>query len=466
MRVRLTALLAFLLLVAPGTAAASSTQRTLFQAPRELLGGSPAERAQTLDELRGLGVRDLRIVLSWRDVAPAATSASVPAFHERDPARYPWGRYGAAIDAASAAGFRVLLTVSGPVPRWATAARRDQRTRPSPLHFQRFFEAVARRFGTKVDRYSVWNEPNHPAFLLPQYVQGKPVSGTIYRKLYLAARRGLKAAGQQDRVPLFGETAPRGTGRVVAPLRFLRQALCLTSAGRRRASCNQLKIREIAHHPYTTRAGPTFAPPGRDDVTIGVLSRLTRLLGTAERAHAIPRGSTIAITEFGIQSLPDPIIGVSQTTQAEYRSAAELLAYRQPRVRTFAQYLLRDDNPRPGPASSRYSGFESGLRTAQGTAKRSYAAFRLPLVARPAGHTRVALWGLVRPARGRTSVLIEYRAAGSTRWRPLKRVASNARGRWSARTVRHGDRRYRIRWSAPDGVVHLGPPTRVRSLER
>ncbi len=451
-------------IAAPATAPASSTQRTLFQAPRELLGTDPALRARTLAELRGLGVRDLRVVLYWKDVAPATTSPTVPGFRERDPAAYDWGRYGAAIDAASAAGFRVLLTVTGPVPRWATATRKDDRTRPSPRHFQRFFEAVARRFGAEVDRYSVWNEPNHPRFLLPQYIDGHAASGTIYRGLYLAARRGLKAAGQSDRPLLFGETAPRGTSRVVAPLRFLRQALCLTSSGHRRHGCHELHVDAIAHHPYTTHAGPTFVPPGRDDVTIGVLGRLTRLVASAERAHAIGRHTPVSLTEFGIQSLPDPYVGVLFTTQAEYRSMAELAAYRRPRVNLFSQYLLRDDEPRPGPAAERYSGFETGLRSAGGTAKRAYDAFRLPLVARPLGRTRIALWGLVRPASGRTTVVVDFRARGGKRWHRLKRVATTARGTWSTHTVRHGDRRYRVRWTAPDGTTRLGPLTRVHRL--
>lgn len=462
--VAVTLLAALALLGSPSHASASPTQRTLFEAPRELLGGDAALRAHTLGELRDLGVRDLRVVLYWKDVAPDAGSSRVPGFHERDFRAYDWGAYGAAVDAAAAAGFRVLLTVSGPVPRWATAARKDDRTRPSPMHFQRFFEAVADRFGARVHRFSVWNEPNHPRFLLPQYDDGAPVSGRVYRKLYLAARRGLRAAGQGRRELLFGELAPRGTSRVVAPLRFLRQGLCLSPRMRLRASCNRLRIDGVAHHPYTTRAGPAFVPPNRDDVTIGVLPRLTRFLARAERAGAIPRRTPVHLTEFGIQSKPDPFVGVSFTTQAESRSIGELQAHRQPRVKTFAQYLLRDDLPRAGAASTRYSGFETGLRAAGGDAKRAYAAFRLPLVARPDGRRRVVLWGLARPADGRTTVRIEHRARGASRWRLLRHLRTSARGTFTTRTARRGDRRYRVVWTAPDGTRHAGPPTRVRRV--
>lgn len=452
---------------APAPAHASATQRMLFEAPSELLGADDALRTRTLAELRALGVRDLRIVMYWKNVAPSPTGRAVPAFRERDPAAYDWGVYGTAIDAAAAAGFRVLLTVTGPVPRWATAARRDQLTRPSPLHYQRFFEAVARRFGPVVDRYSVWNEPNHPAFLLPQYVKGHAASGAIYRRLYVAARRGLKAAGQAGRGLLFGETAPRGTSHVVAPLRFLRQALCLDSRGRRRSSCTKLAVGTIAHHPYTTRVGPTFVPPNRDDVTIGSLTRLSRFVAQAERAHAVGRSTRIALTEFGIQSLPDPYIGVSYTRQAEYRSQSELLAARRPRVTAFAQYLLRDDRPRPGPAVGRYSGFESGLRGFGGNAKRAYDAFRLPLVASPSSSRRTALWGLVRPATRATRVTIEVRSNSRGQWRRLKGVRTDSRGRWSVRTVKRPTAAtYRVRWIDPSGHGWTGPPTSVLPLSR
>ncbi len=461
-------LLPFLVLVALGASAPAATQasprqHTLVEAPRELLGGDAALRTSTLAELRALGVRDLRVVMYWQDVAPHADARDVPGFHERDFRAYDWGRYGRAVDEAAAEGFRVLLTVSGPVPRWATAARKDHRTRPSTTHFRRFFEAVADRFGSRVHRYSVWNEPNHPRFLLPQHAHGRPVSGTLYRKLFIAARRGLKAAGQADRELLFGEMAPRGTSRVVAPLAFLRQGLCLTANYHRRAACNRLQVEGIAHHAYTTRTGPGFVPPRYDDVTIGVLPRLVRAVARAERAHAIPSRTPIDITEFGIQSLPDPFVGVSYTSQAEFRSISELLAYRQPRVRTFAQYLLRDDDPRPGPATSRYAGFESGLRGSDGEVKRAYDGFRLPLVARPVSRTRVALWGLVRPARGVTSVVLERRDGGGS-WRTLKHLGTSARSTFSTRTVRRNDRRYRVRWAAPAGTIRTGPPTRVRHV--
>jgi hypothetical protein len=452
----LTAALAVLLAL-PSGASANTSQFTLFEAPRELLSDDAALRAQTFDEIQGFGVHWVRIVLYWHSVAPQPDSATVPAFDERDPNAYPgFGRYDRAISEARARGIRVLLTVSGPVPKWATRDHRDTVTRPSPTRFERFMTAVGKRYRDQISYWAIWNEPNHPDFLGPQYGAGKtPLSPGIYRQLVFAADRGLRASGNaSDRVWL-GETAPRGTGKDVAPLTFLRGALCLDSKYHKRSSCKKMPGDGWAHHAYTPASGPFFVPRSRNDVTIGVLGRLNSALAKAGNAGAIRKDMPIYLTEFGIQSFPDKIQGVSQQQQAEYRSISERIAYRNARVRGFSQYLMRDDDPRPGSILQRYSGFESGLRTSAGVPKLAYEGFRLPVVA-ARGSRSTSLWGLVRPASGRTTVTIEYRNAGSSSWRKLKTKGTNASGYWSTTTSAKSGRQYRVRWT-----TFTGPPTRA-----
>jgi hypothetical protein len=132
---------------------------------------------------------------------------------------------------------------------------------------------------------------------------------------------------------------------------------------RKRRGCHKLPADGYAHHPYTTRSGPFLLSPRRDDVTIGSLGRLTRALDRAARAGAVRRRMPLYLTEFGIQSRPDPDYGVSQTRQAEYRAIAERIARYNPHVRGFSQYLMRDDVP--GAGADRYGGFESGPRVAR-----------------------------------------------------------------------------------------------------
>src|SRR5919202_471972 len=409
------ALCAVLAVALPGVAAASHTQSMTFEAPGDL--ADPATRQSAFDEISSFGVKSVRIVMLWQDVAPAASSRIKPQFDATNPDGYDWSRYDPQVDGAVARGWQVLLTVSGPVPRWATNGARDNLTRPKPKEFQQFATAVARHYGTKITRWSVWNEPNQPQFLLPQYsaVKHTPLSPRIYRNLFLAAQRGLRAGGLPDAKVLIGETAPRGTGSVVAPLTFLRGVFCLDGHYRKVGKCAKLHADGYAHHAYTVAVGPLFKPKQPNDVTIGVLGRLVTALDRAFRAGAVDRKLPIDLTEFGIQSFPDRIQGVSLPRQADYRSISERLAYENPRVVAFSQYLLRDDAPVKGAVgSARFAGFESGLRSNSGKAKPSLTSFKLPLAALRRG-ARVSLWGLVRPAGGRTQVTIEF-SSGRT-WR-------------------------------------------------
>jgi hypothetical protein len=444
--------LALAALGAPATASASHRQFTIFEANRELRSDDAQLRAQTLDEIRAFGVRWVRVLMYWRDVAPQGSSATWPGFDERSPAGYDWHLYDRIVAEARARGLHVLLTPTGPAPRWATYGRHNGVDHPSPGHFERFMQAAGTRYRDTVSAWSIWNEPNHPDFLGPQFRHGRPYSPRIYRKLFQAAMRGLRKSGNRHDRVLMGETAPRGNRHVVAPLAFLRGTLCLDRRYRKHKGCGMLRAAGYAHHAYTTHAGPRFVSRRRDDVTIGSLSRLRRALDRAARAHAVRRHLGIYLTEFGIQSKPDPYYGVSETRQAAYRAISEKIAYDNPRVRAFSQYLLRDDLPRKGRPYVKYGGFESGLRHSDGRRKKAYGGFALPLVAHRASRRRVRLWGLVRPAHGRTRVTIEYRNAHGHRWRRLKRDGTDHRGYWRTTTRYRGGRSYRVVWGRRTGA--------------
>jgi hypothetical protein len=451
---------AALALLAPAAAHAAHAQSLTFEATSDLK--TAATRAQSFSDISSLGVHSMRVVVYWHDVAPEPDSRVKPKFAETDPASYDWSAYDAVVDGIKARGWKLLLTVSGPVPRWATNGARDVLTRPSPNEFQKFVQAVAAHYGPKVDTWSVWNEPNQPQFLLPQYSPHKtPLSPRIYRNLFIAAQRGLADAGLANARVLLGETSPRGTGKVVAPLTFLRGALCLDAKYHKASkSCAKLQAAGYAHHAYTTGQGPTFRPTQPNDVTIGVLSRLTTALDRAARAGAITSHLPIYLTEFGIESTPDPVRGVSLQRQSEYRATSERIAYDNPRVVAFSQYLLRDDQPKAGvPALQRYPGFETGLFTAAGKHKPSYDGFRLPLAVRRTG-SKVSLWGLVRPAGAATTASVEMRSKGGA-FHELTTVQTDARGYFTKSGAFVAGREWRLVWKAPDGTTFRGTPTRA-----
>ena len=450
-------------LALPRAASANHSQMTIFDAPRELRSDDAALRSRTLDDIKSLGATWIRIVVYWHDVTPNAGSRRRPSFREKDPNAYDWHAYDRIVDEARTRGLKVLMTPSSPVPRWATLDHSTTRF-PSATHFGRFMRALGAHFRGRVSAWSVWNEPNLTHFLGPQYRGRKAYSPKLYRRLFIAADRALKASGNGRVRLLIGETAPRTRkNRSVAPLAFLRGVLCLNRHYHKRRGCKKLDADGWAHHPYTTGSGPYWVPPNRDDVSIGSLGRMTRALYRAGRAHALERGVGLWITEFGVQSYPDPYVGVSQTRQAEWRSIGEWLAWRNSRVKAFSQYLMRDDLPRHGGRRARYSGFESGLRTSRGHRKRAYEGFRLALVADRSSRRRVTLWGHVRPATGRTRATIEYRNHSRGRWHRLKRVRTDRHGTFTAGTRYRRGRDYRLFWTAPDGTDYSGSRTRVTS---
>jgi hypothetical protein len=424
---------------APAAAHASARAPLFFDAGHAAV--DDATRAATLDRLDALGVRALRVTLVWGAVAPDAGARTRPAFDATDPDAYDWGGYGRLVDAAHARGWRVLITFSAPVPRWATSARADQVTRPSAVEFGAFATAAGRRFGTAVSAWGLWNEPNHPRFLKPQYVKGKLTAPALYRALHQAGVRGLDAAGQTEDTMLGGETAPGGDRRAsVPPLQFLRGVYC--------TGCAKLRIDGWAHHPYSNRRGPAYVPPDRDNVTIGVMARLERALDRA--GH---RATPVWVTEYGVQSTPDTLLGVPLAQQAELRSISERILRADPRVAATAQYLLTDD--------AALSGFQSGLVTAAGRAKPSLDEFRLPLTVRRSGSTAL-LWGLVRPAGGTaTRVEVLVRDRGGAHSTAVTTRPTDAFGTWTARLPYRPGRTWRVRWTAPDGATYLGPPIRV-----
>ena len=174
-RMTLLALALAVGLVLPAAATASPTQFTIFEAPRELSSGDDALRAATYDEIQALGVSHIRVLMYWNSVAPANDAKATPAGDLSDPnAGYRWEAYDRVIREAQQRGIRVLVTLTGPVPRWATAHRKGHTYKPSRSKFQQFVTAAGRRYGDAVGSWSVWNEPNHPQFLTPQFVTVAP----------------------------------------------------------------------------------------------------------------------------------------------------------------------------------------------------------------------------------------------------------------------------------------------------
>jgi hypothetical protein len=263
---------------------------------------------------------------------------------------------------------------------------------------------------------------------------------------------------------LIGELAPIGNGisntGTIHPLTFLRTVLCLDGQYRKSRTCAKVPTQGFAMHPYTTKFGPFFQPQNQDDVTIGVLPRLVKALDRAASAGALPRRLPIYVSEFGVQSYPDRISGVPLPTQSDFRSIGEHIAWGNARVKSFSQYLLRDDRTIAGA----HGAFESGLFLFKnGAPKPSYYGFRLPLVVTKGKGSRVALWGFVRPAHGRAGSLeiqVKDRSGG---WKKLATKRYGASGYWKGSAATKSGRQWRVVWTDPStGTEWAGSATVAR----
>ena len=292
-----------------------------------------------LARVRALGASRIRVNVTWRSVLPPEQSNSpFPPFRPE----WRWEPYDQLIDAAAAHGIRVQLTLTGPAPAFGSGMGKVGVHSPRPDRFAQFAAAAARHFRGRVDRYAIWNEPNYRGWL-------QPVSGAaqIYRGLYLSGYRAIKSVDRRALV-LFGETSPyRIRGRAIAPLKFIRDVLCVSKDYKTRM-CPALRIDAVAHHPYDFTVAPNKPRRNPDDVTMGSLERLTSALDLMQAIGAIrtPRKKQLLqvyLTEYGYFAIgrrkrPDSV-------RARWLKQAFDIAAKNPRVNQMLQYQLLPPEP-------------------------------------------------------------------------------------------------------------------------
>src|SRR6185437_10033956 len=115
-----------------------------------------------LERAQRLGVTRLRVNVLWSRVVHHANARKAPKHRA-----YDWGPFDSLIEAAGRHGIGLQLTLAGPAPRWATGNRTIGNVRPDTAAFARFARDAAEHFMGRVDRYSIWNEPNWHTWLQP-----------------------------------------------------------------------------------------------------------------------------------------------------------------------------------------------------------------------------------------------------------------------------------------------------------
>jgi hypothetical protein len=464
--------------------------------------------AGTLDQLKRLGVARVHVYVIWASLAPDPTSTRRPLFDAADPAAYPaasWANLDTIVRDARDRGIGVDLALTPPPPRWASgrgAPHPASQTewRPSAPDFGQFVRAIGIRYSgrytpagaasplPRVDFWSLWNEPNLGIMLAPQTTDHSrvEVSGLLYRQLVDAAWGALHATGHGHDTTLIGDIAPAGATfgnapglfAAMAPLRFLRALYCVDSSYHRlrghaaavrgcptsaagsaqfaAAHPGLFHATAFADHPYPQGLPPNKATPDEPDFAELVeVPKLEHVLDTLQRLYGSSTRFPIYSTEFGYQTTPpDKEAGtVSPTLAAYYLNWSEYITWRDPRMRSYDQYLLRD------PASG---AFASGLETVTGAPKPGFYAYRmpifLPVTSTDKGHP-LEVWGCIRPvlyARHETRrpqrVLIQFRATSGAAFSTVRAVTVTDRfGYFDVRARFAGSGTVRLAWTYPHG---------------
>jgi Cellulase (glycosyl hydrolase family 5) len=452
---RLLPLLLTALVLLPTSAAHARSTEIGITDDRILLPGGP-KADQAVAEWVKLGVDNVRIFAHWGKIAPKTRPAGWDADNPASPG-YQWFYVDEAVNRVRRAGMSVTLTITGPGPVWSSSKpkRRSGAYKPRASAYAAFAKAVALKFGDRVDRYILWNEPNIHTWLMPQAKckRGRctPVSPHLYRGLARAAYPAVKAADPRAQV-VIGTLSPRGqrlrnAKTVMRPLLFLRRLGCRTDGFKRMRSgaCKRFKPATgdgFAIHPYSSTFAPTRAHPNPDDVSLGSLSRLTKTLDRLQRKKALKattRRFGVYVDEYGYQTRPpDPIAGVTLSRQDRWLQEAAYVAWRNSRVRLLTQYLWRDEPPS---SKGSYGGWQSGLRFASRRAKPSLAHFDTPFWV---DGDRNRLWGQIRPG-GRHTLTVQSRRDGAgKKWRKLATVTTDARGYFQLTRKLKAKTRYRF----------------------
>jgi hypothetical protein len=446
-------------LCAPAAHAAVD-QASIMMDDDQLLYRSNTTQTRTLVTMRSLGADAVRATVLWKVVAEGAdlsddeiarlkteklrdrARAQRKRFKPDDPRTYPtrnWDRYDNLVKQAASLGMRVYFTVTGPGPRYGhRKAPPSQRAnagtfKPIPTRFRSFVEAVGKRFSgqyrdengvrralPRVALWSIWNEPNQPGWLSPQWEGDVPSSPYLYRELFQAGYEGLQRSGHAGDGILLGETAPLGSDKKgprngIRPVPFLRELVCIkadgtpytgTDATARHcddfAKKGPLKAVGFAHHPYTKKAAPSVAPKSPDEITMGNIGTLGPFLDqlSVQSGGLFPAALPVFLTEFGYESNPpDTRNGVPYQRQALFNQLADFLAYNEPRVLATTQFLVRDVGPvTKYPKGSRLYWFtyQSGLYSVKGRAKPAAFAYTMPFLTYAAGEGLTGVWGQLR----------------------------------------------------------------------
>jgi hypothetical protein len=332
---------------------------------------------------RDLGLRATRVTLKW--VPGETTLRPVDA---------------AELQHAVDTGVRVVIAVYG----WRDHAPQDAASRDAYCSYVRdTLEQMP-----QINDVVIWNEPNLSLFWRPQFAAGSSASPAAYEALLARCWDVLHALRPNVNViapamcPWGSDATDESVTISHSPVMFIRKlGQAYRATGRRKPIFDT-----VGHHIYGQSAGerPWREHPFSRRISQGDLGKLVNELqdafgGSSQPVPGMPvdgRSTPIWYMEAGFEStpdaekralyfndeppgaLPDSLGGLPWTVlpdaaspapdQASQLRDAVRLAYCQPYVEAFFNFLLRDQQD--------LNYWQSGVLWADGTPKGSYGAFR------------------------------------------------------------------------------------------
>lgn len=283
-----------------------------------------------LDVLAKYGVRLLRVDIGWSASQPDPGTPSLGNTYNQ--------RIDTVLNAAGKRGMRVLITVHQS-PAWSRpgTGSRVKQYPADPDSIAPWMRWLGRTFGSRVEAWEIWNEPNLEEFTAVSNAADRPAR---YVPLLRAASAGLRE-GDPSAVVVFG--APAQTDD-----RFI-------------AACYALGAKPyfdvMAVHPYQ---GDQTKPPEAEDIT--GKSRMTNFPAViaAMAAHG-DATKPVWWTEFGFSVHSNDGVGgarwlrgvATPETSGDYiKRAFELARVRYPQVRVAVVYAAY--NAPEGPSDHKY----------------------------------------------------------------------------------------------------------------
>ncbi|HET8820025.1 MAG TPA: hypothetical protein VFM57_00625 [Thermoleophilaceae bacterium] len=399
----------------------------------------PAEIPAAFDLARAAGTNTIRLYTIWRRHAPATRPAGFDPGNPADPA-YDWSLLDLQVRTAKAEGLEPILSIEG-APEWATASNQPLpgTVRPNPTEFALFARAAARRYSgsfgdlPRVRYWQAWNEPNYFRHLAPQYDtpasepvrrSSRLISPGIYRRLanaFADAVHGVRASNVVIAGGLSTFGNENANTHVARTLPFMRALLCMTRRNSPQRGCRgRLKADVWSHHPYTA-GGPTHQNLSPEDVSLGDLAEMRRLLNAAIKARHIVSRRRVEFWATEVSWDTNPPDPGAVPMRLHRRWVAEAL-YRMWKngISSVNWFQIRD----AGGATPGEHLFESGMYfDCDGgpecwRPKPSLTAFRFPFVAFTS-RQGVLVWGRT-PFGRRGRVAIEQRGSSWTRVATLR----------------------------------------------